>query len=273
MAQSFVCEAEFAATGDNLAQNQDPEAGKAFHLQYETSLDLNAAFAAYEYEIVTDGQDNVAYATGSTDDSVLDAMFATALSNCTLAYIDGTQRSESTAATVAGSTLSLTGKDERKIMKDAAGVAFFGSWVAQNFTSKSVDDARTAAATPLSTAAATDAGSTIGDESAGSWIAQMLREAHQSADGTATGAESDDNIVGRTIAVDTDTSAETANKYKLRLENNDCMYFTWHVDFSNNKVYVVSAAADPVDTNGTFMQSARANYSTVKISLKVTHSA
>ena len=219
MSVSFISQADFAVTGDSvLALNQAPEAGRAFDLQYECSLDLNAAFAGYVYENTTDGKHNVAHKSGTTDDAVLDAMFVTALGDCTLAHIDGTQKDEGNATAAAVATgggvgavgLALTGKDENAIMKDAAGVAFFTSWRAQNFTPASVTAARAASALPLSAAMAADARSQPGNEepaSSGSWIAQIMREAHSSTDGTSTDAvnaqtgntESDADIVGLSL--------------------------------------------------------------------------
>ena len=287
MSVSFISQADIDVTGDSvLALNQQPEAGRAFDLQYEATTDLNAAFAAYLYENTSDGRHNVAYKAGSSDDSVMDAMFASVLGNCTLAFVDGTQKDEGNATAAAEGTgggagaaaLALTAKDEDKIMKDVGGVAFFSSWRAQNFTPASVTAARTANATPLSSAMAADARTSIGNEepsSTGSWIAQIMREAHSSTDGTSTDAtnaqsgrtESDADIVGRTIAETADSGDQENSKYHLRLEAGDALYFRWVLDYSGKSV--ASVASDATGA-GAAANAQAARTTTVFVSLKVT---
>ena len=291
MSVSFVSQADIDVVGDSvLALNQSPEAGRAFDLQYEATADLNAAFAGYLYENTTDGKHNVAYHTGTTDDSTLDTMFATVLGSCTLAYVDGTQKDEAATAVAAATAtgggtgavaIGLTGLNEDRIMKDVAGVAFFSSWRAQNFTPASVTAARAGdRALPLSKAMADDARTSIGNEepsSTGSWIAQIMREAHSSTDGTSTDAtntqttrtESDDDIVGRTIALTADSGDQENSKYMLRLEAGDSLYFRFVLDYSAKSV---ASVASDVTGAGAAANAQSARTTTVYVSLKITQS-
>ena len=286
---SFVSQADIDVVGDSvLALNQSPQPGRTFDLAYTVaSIDLNAAFAGYLYENTTDGVHHVSYKAGTTDDTHLHALFGTALGNCTLSHVDGTQMDEDNATPAVEATgggagaiaIGLTGLNEDRIMKDVAGVAFFSSWRAQSFTPASVTAARTANATPLSSAMAADARSSIGDEgtpTTGSWIAQIMREAHASEDGTSTGAtnvqtgrtESDADIVGRTIALTADSGDQENSKYQLRLEPGDSLYFRWVLDYSAKSV--ASVASDVTGAGAATAQSARTT--TVYVSLKVSQS-
>ena len=288
---SFVSQADIAVDGDSvLALNQSPQPGRTFDLAYTVaSIDLNAAFAGYLYENTTDGIHHVSYKAGTTDDTDLHALFGTALGNCTLTHVDGTQMDEDNATPAVAATgggtgavaIGLTGLDEDRIMKDVAGVAFFGSWRAQSFTPASVAAARAANATPLSSAMAADARSSVGDEgipTTGSWIAQIMREAHASEDGTSTDAtnaqtgrtESNDDIVGRTIALTADSGDQENSKYQLRLEPGDSLYFRWVLNYQSKSV--ASVASDVTGAGAAELSQQVARTTTVYVSLKVSQS-
>ena len=298
MAQTFVCQNDFTLLGDNLGVNAYPEAGRPFHLQYSTSLDINAMFADYTYENTTDTVDGVeggteihasALALGVTNRDTLMAKFTeifsapadTSLAGLTLTDVDGIQASVPEGSTAANPTNGpgLQRKTEEKIMKDVAGVAFFSAWSAQNFTPASVTTARTGRPTPLWTSIDTNIRTPVGPENGlneaeddvgetGSWIAQILREAHTGVDGSPQIGESEHDIVGRTISttslnppmVDDTQPSQTDHKYKLRLMPEDVMYFRFRVDCSGN---VISSASG---TNKTVPR-----LPTVLVSLKLTH--
>lgn len=292
MAQTFVCQNDFTLLGDSLGVNAYPEDGRPFHLQYSTSLDINAMFADYTYENTTDTVDGVeggteihvsALASGVTNRDTLMAAFTeifsapadTSLAGLTLTDVDGIQASvpEGTPAANPTNGPGVLRKTEEKIMKDVAGVAFFSAWSAQNFTPTSVTTARTGRPTPLWTSIDTNIRTPVGPENGlneagddvgetGSWIAQILREAHTGVDGSPQIGESADDIVGRTISTTSlDDDSQGAHLYKLRLMQGDVMYFRFQVDCSAN----VISSTDPLQPNQSVPR-----LPTVLVSLKLT---